>query len=165
MKLTLALSLLSGPFIFAGCASRPAPAPPAAPAVVLQLAPPAPPAAAPFPQKWTTLHVVQAFKSAGLEAEKSFVMGHKDYGLGPMSADEGRRFLIPSLGPDNGGHIFTFSNAADLDTMRKWYVGLGKSSGAFFSYVYVRDNVLVQISGDLADAKAKKYQLALENMK
>ena len=39
------------------------------------------------------------------------------------------------------------------------------ASAAFFSHVFVRDNVLVQINGELPGDKAKQYDAALQAMK
>ena len=65
-------------------------------------------------QKWTSQQVVNALKSAGLEAESTSVMTKDDYGLAPLVAVEGTHFLIPSLCSDCGGRIFSYSNPDDL---------------------------------------------------
>ena len=108
--------------------------------------------------------VVQAFKDTGLECEDVYDMTKDDYGLAPMVAKEGKRFLIPSLGEDNGGRIFTFNNTEDLEKTKAYYDDLGKESAAFFSWTFVKDKVLVQINGDLPEDKAKKYEAALNSI-
>jgi hypothetical protein len=45
-----------------------------------------------------------------------------------------------------------------------YYFALGKSSAAFFSWVFIKDNVLVQINGDLPEDKAKQYQTVLDSI-
>jgi hypothetical protein len=62
--------------------------------------------------------VVAIFKAAGLEAEEPVTMGPRDYGLAPLLATKGLRFLIPSLGPDSGGRIMQFSSDSDLESVR-----------------------------------------------
>lgn len=109
--------------------------------------------------------VVQAFKSAGLEAENPRAMTKDDYGLAPMAAKEGTRFFIPSLGENSGGRIMSFASQEDLERTRKYYDDLGKSSAAFFSWVFVKDNILVQINGSLPEEKAKRYEKALMALK
>ena len=63
-----------------------------------------------------------------------------------------------------GGRVFAGPDA-DLKRLETYYVELGKASGAFYSHVYRRDNVLVQINGKLKDEQATKYEAALKGMK
>lgn len=92
-------------------------------------------------------------------------MTKDDYGMAPMAAVEGTHFLIPSLCSDCGGRILSFAAQPDLDMTKAYYDSLGKSSAAFFSWTFVKDNILVQINGDLPEAKARKYESALGNLK
>lgn len=114
--------------------------------------------------KWNGQNVVNAFKSAGLEAEGTYQMTKDDYGLAPLMAVEGLRFFIPSLCSDCGGRIMSFDDPTGLEATKAYYVELGKSSAALFSWVFVKDNILVQINGDLPEDRALKYQAALETM-
>jgi hypothetical protein len=104
--------------------------------------------------------VVTAFKNAGLEAEGSYPMTNDDYGPAPYVCT-GTRFLIPSIGADNGGRIFICENAEDLASLKNYYDELGKSSALFFSWTFAKGNVLVQINGDLPEDKARQYEAAI----
>lgn len=115
-------------------------------------------------EKWTSEQVIKAFKAAGLEAEEIRPMTKDDYGMAPMTAVEGTRFLIPSLCSDCGGRVFSFASPEDLEMMKAYYVELGRVSAIFFSWVFVKDNILVQINGDLPEEKAKQYEAALDAM-
>lgn len=123
-----------------------------------------PPTAAPAAAKWQSSQAVEAFKAAGLEAESPRPLTKDDYGLAPMVATEGTRFLIPSLGPDSGGRIFSFASQDDLARTQDYYVEMGKSSAIFFSWTFAKDNILVQINGDLPEETAKKYEAVLAAM-
>ncbi len=90
-------------------------------------------------------------------------MTREDYGGAP-TVGEGTRFLIPSLGADKGGRIFTGPPAA-LEQLRGYYVETGRGGPAFFSHTFMRDNVLVQIDGQLPADKAGQYDAALQAMK
>jgi len=116
-------------------------------------------------QQWESADVVEAFRAAGLECESTRPMEKADYGMAPMTAVEGTRFLVPSLGPDNGGRILRFENEADLVRMRDYYVKAGEASAMLFSWVFVKDNIVVQINGDLPEEQAKKYEAALNGLK
>jgi hypothetical protein len=129
--------------------------------------PPTPtPEITPTPQfaLWDAAQVVDAFKSAGLEAEGTYQMTKDDYGAAPMMATEGIRFLIPSICADCGGRILEFDNLSGLAATQIYYEELGKQSAWFFSWVLVKDNILVQINGKLPEDKATQYQEALEDL-
>jgi hypothetical protein len=113
---------------------------------------------------WKNSQVVDAFKSAGLECESPSPMTKADYGAAPDVAIEGTHFLVPSVCSDCGGRIMSFSSAEDLQLTKAYYDNLGKVSTAFFSWVFVRDNILVQINGDLPETSAHKYEAALLNL-
>lgn len=108
--------------------------------------------------------VVQAFKDAGLEAESVREMTKDDYGAAPMTATEGLRFYIPSLGEDNGGRIMLFENEKDMEATKAYYDELGKTSAIFFSWTASKDNILVQINGNLPEEEYNKYKAALESL-
>jgi hypothetical protein len=115
-------------------------------------------------QKWTCDDVVQTFKKASLEISGEHPMTKEDYGIAPMRAVEGIHFFIPSLCSDCGGRILSFSNQSDLDITKTYYDELAKSSAMLFSWEFEKDNILVQINGDLPEEKARKYETALNAM-
>lgn len=117
------------------------------------------------PKELQSSQVVDAFKQAGLECENTRAMTKEDYGMAPMSAKEGTRFFIPSLGADNGGRIMSFVSKDDLTKTKDFYEKMGKESAMFFSWVFAKDNILVQINGNLKEDKAKQYEAALNNLK
>lgn len=104
--------------------------------------------------------VIAAFKNAGLEAENPSHVEAKDYGLAPYVC-YGERFLIPSLGADSGGRVFICNDPADQAALADFYNSLAKSSAIFFSWVFTKGNVLVQINGELPEATARQYEAAI----
>ncbi len=107
--------------------------------------------------------VVAAFQAAGLEAEDARPMTKDDYGLGPF-VGTGTRFYLPSLCEDCGGRIIITENDADTEAVRTYYDSLGQSSAAFFSWVTVRDNIVLQMNGDLPEEQFRQYEVALNGM-
>ena len=91
-------------------------------------------------------------------------MKPEDYGFAPLG-DEGLRFLIPSICSDCGGRVMYYSDRYYLEKTKKYYDDLGKESAALFSWTFVRDHILVQINGDLAEDDARKYEAALNAAK
>jgi hypothetical protein len=112
----------------------------------------------------TTAQVIAAFKAAGLEAENPTAMGPGDFGLAPMTTDRAVHFLVPSLCGDCGGRVFDFDKLEDLNVTKTYYVELGRGSAAFYSWVFVKDNILVQINGELPEDQARKYEVVLKGL-
>jgi len=115
--------------------------------------------------KWSKDDAVTVFKDAGLEVDSVTEMTKDDYGMAPMKAEKGVRFLIPSLGDDKGGRILVYDNEDDLKEIKAYYDDLGKGSAILFSWTAVKDNILIQINGDLPEEKYKKYKKALGSLK
>lgn len=144
----------------------PAPTQPPAPTPTPEPTATPEPSATPAPtfERWASADAIAAFQAAGLEAEGTRPMTKDDYGMAPFVATEGTRFYIPSLGPDNGGRVMSFTSPDDLALVKGYYVELGRASAAFFSWTFARDNILVQINGDLPETQARQYEAALMAM-
>lgn len=112
----------------------------------------------------TAADVIAAFKDAGLEAEDARALVKDDYGVAPYVCT-GTRFFIPSVGAERGGRVFICDNDKDRDSLNTFYTEMGKASAAFFSWVFVKGNVLVQITGDVPEETARKYETALNEIK
>ncbi len=104
--------------------------------------------------------IINAFISAGLEAEDPRRMTMDDYGPAPYVC-YGTFFLIPSLGPDNGGRLFICNNPMDRDLLANYYQELGTEDALFFSWILIKDNILVQINGNLQETIARQYESAI----
>lgn len=120
---------------------------------------------APRFEKWSASQAAEAIQQAGLQFQNPRPMGKEDYGLAPMNATEAIRFFLPSLCADCGGRLYSFSTKEDMDLMEKYYVELGKASGAFFSWVFTYDNLLIQINGDLSEERAREYEKVLKSIR
>lgn len=107
----------------------------------------------------TSREVVARFDQAGLEAERPQPLEDSDLGVAPDVTDDRTRFLIPSLGEDAGGRVFVFEDRDDLRRTKEVYDSLGEGSGLLRSWTFANEErgVLVQINGDLPEAKAAKY--------
>jgi hypothetical protein len=124
----------------------------------------------------TVENVIQAFKNAGLEAENTYEMGAKDYGMAPMTAKKGIRFLIPSMGvsddvePDDkdkgmsGGRVLVFENQEKMEAMKKYYDSLKEVSAWMFSWTVGNKTVLVQINGELSEDQFNKYKAIIDSL-
>ncbi len=126
------------------------------------------------PAGYNAQDVVDAFKAAGLEVEgvKTIPVTKANFGLCPMYAIAAVDFEQPSVCLDPkaiscGARIFVFaaSDKAGLEKTRGYFEAMGKASAMFFTWLLVHDNILVEMSGDVPEAKAKQYQAALDSMK
>ncbi len=112
-------------------------------------------------KKWKASQVVDAFKAVGLEIANPRPMTKEDYGSVPQVAQEGIRFFLPSLGGNKGGRIYSFASNSDLQTVKQYY----DAQSGTPPWIFIKDNILVQIHGDLPKARAQQYQGALNAMK
>ncbi|MGC8877904.1 MAG: hypothetical protein ACP5R2_01610 [Anaerolineae bacterium] len=113
---------------------------------------------------WQTADVVNAFRDAGLECEDPQPLAVND-GTAPFIAEEATRFMLPSVCDGCSGRIYSFSNQAQLDQARDYYIGLGEQDPQYFSWIYVRENILVQLNGRMPEEKARLYRQALMSMR
>lgn len=111
---------------------------------------------------WNVQQAQEAIMDAGLEFANPTNMTKDDYGLAPMSAAEAVHFFLPSLCADCGGRLYSFANVEDLSLMETYYKELGRQSAMFFSWVFIKDNILIQINGDLPEELAKMYEAAID---
>jgi hypothetical protein len=153
----------------AGLATRPAssPATPIAPRPT-RLSPSiplptfAPPVSTGF-QKWNTGHVLTAFKIAGLDCADPRPMTKEDYAAVPMVAADALRFFLPILGSTKGGRVYAFATSAQLEQVRKYY--LNAKGAALPPWIFVKDNILLQINGELDSDQAVRYLFAVNLLK
>jgi hypothetical protein len=159
---SLALAVISAACTSGKQSNQPTPAQ-ASPQPAVSSSPTAGAASTAF-QKWRTSQVVEAFKGAGLEVKNPRPMSRKpeDYGATPMIDIEATQFDLPSLGEDGRARIYNFASEDALEKMIKYYAD---ASADNFSWVYVKDNILVQIDGRLEEEKAKQYETAMGNIK
>lgn len=112
----------------------------------------------------TAQEVVEALKAAGLEVGGTPEMGREDFGMAPYVGEKAVRLLIPSLGEDAGGRVFEIADDGDRELLSNYYKELGRQSAMFYSHIFEHKNILVQISGDLSDEKAKQYEDVLKGL-
>lgn len=110
----------------------------------------------------TTNDVIQNFKDDGLEVGEISDLPNKEFG---ELRKEGKRILIPSLGEDAGGRLFSFDNEDDLKEAKSYYDELGKSGPMFYSHTHQSGNFLIQMNGDMSDEDFKKYADSLDALK
>ncbi len=113
---------------------------------------------------WNVQQAQEVILGAELEFSNPTNMTKDDYGAAPMSAAEGIHFYIPSLCADCGGRLYSFATIEDLALMEHYYTELGRQSAWFFSWVFVKDNILIQINGDLPEETAREYEAAINSL-
>lgn len=127
---------------------------------------PAPPAAPPVlvPTEQPHLRaqdVVTAFRAAGLPAHivRSATKEERD-GLFAFVQADALRFRI-SEREGEMGMVLVFKNANDLQRMHKYYLGLNRALPRFKSWLFVKDNILLQINHEVPESTAREYADAL----
>ncbi|MGG0643112.1 stress protein [Sporosarcina gallistercoris] len=107
----------------------------------------------------TTDDMISAFKKDGLEIGDVTDLEKKEFG---DTREEGKRILVPSLGEDAGGRIFRFKDKEGLAKAKEYYVTLGESGPLFYSHTYEKGLFLLQMNGDMEDAKFEQYEKVMD---
>lgn len=112
---------------------------------------------------WQSGDVVEAFLAAGLECESPKALTVDD-GKAPFVAVEATRFMMPSVCKSCSGRIYSFDDDAELDKAKQYYVDIGDQDPQKFSWVYSKDNILLQLNGSLAEEQAVAYEQVLMDL-
>lgn len=114
-------------------------------------------------QQWHTIDVLQAFQAAKLPVEiPQLSKDERDLFANEMAV-ESRQFVIPNQGDPllARGIIFSFQNESDLQEIQDYYAALGKELPQYGSWVFVKENLLLQINRNVPEAVAQRYAEAL----
>ena len=108
--------------------------------------------------RWEAVKIIRAIRAAGLENENAHLMTAEEYGSIPALAVQGIRFSLPSICPDCGGLVLSFNDPAALTATETYYAEVtAENNPDLSSWVFVKDNILLQLSGQLSEAQAFRY--------
>lgn len=105
--------------------------------------------------------VIAAMQAAGLECAEVHELAPAEYKLAPY-VGRGLRFMLPSHGPNYGGRVFYVTDPTERAELRAFYEEMGRASAILASHLYERNNILLQIPGDVPLETARQYQAALQ---
>jgi len=87
--------------------------------------------------------VVQSFRDEGLEVGESYVIGEDSPGSATFSV------------------LKTFDTRRELERVKNYYESCSSDS---YSYVFVKDNIVMQLKGELPIQGAGQYRAVLDTM-
>jgi len=114
--------------------------------------------------QFSSERVVEVFQANGLEAADPRPASEADYGGAPMVAKDAMRFSIPSLGAEAGGLVMAFESQENLAKAKAYFDEKAQSQETFVR-VFVRDNILVVLSGKMPEAESNQYEGVLAKLK
>lgn len=120
------------------------------------------PTITPIPfERYTAQHVFDAFSTAGLQAQnvqRDMVVGRG----APARFKDRYVFEVPRIAP-SGGQILVFERPEDLAAWQEYITQLRSAAGTRRDvvYVFVKDNILLQVNANLTNAEANAYRDAL----
>jgi hypothetical protein len=122
-----------------------------------------PPTAVPF-ARFTAQDVIDAFSTAGLQVQAV----QRDMAVGrgaPNTFSERYVFQVPRIAPA-GGQILVFQRQEDLVAWQDYITQLRADSATRRDvvYVYVKENVMLQVNANLTTQEANAFENALEGM-
>ena len=115
-------------------------------------------------QRWQTTDAVQAFQAVGLPIEILQLSKDQRDLFSNQVALQSTQFAIPTQGEPTlaRGIIFSFQNEKDLQQVRDYYMALDNSLPQYASWLFVKDNLLLQINRNIPEDVAKQYAEALD---
>jgi hypothetical protein len=117
-----------------------------------------------FPHEWFTNDVLESIKEKGLQIEDIEITTKEDYSSFPASANEGIKFTIPLIEEGKEGYILSFKKKIDIEAVQEHFLKLNEK-GELYTWSFVKDNILLILSGTLQEVKARKYEQALYDLK
>lgn len=119
---------------------------------------------APLARAYTSADVIAAFQAAGLEIGATTPIDPAtEGGLVPKSYLEGTRFLIPSLGGDQGGRVFSFASTAERDMVFEYYQNLPLAG--FSTWVSANGLLVLQINNLLPRDRWLEYEAVFQGLR
>ncbi|WP_323702678.1 hypothetical protein [Mammaliicoccus sp. Dog046] len=88
-------------------------------------------------------------------------MKNEDFCFAPNKTKDAKIFTVTK---DNNARIFVFDNESDLKDTKEYYDKLGEKSAIFFSHTYAKDNVLIQMNGEIDESTFKKYTKVIDKV-
>ena len=122
----------------------------------------------PMPQyetMWKAEAVIDSFAKKGLPVEKpKFTFEGLDMEPDSTIKEEAVSFDMPAIGKDVGGSINTFEFRSDLNKLQEHFLDLNKK-GDLNTWSFVKDNVLLILTGNVPEKIARQYETALLDLK
>lgn len=108
--------------------------------------------------------VIVAFHEAGLTAEVVHGASKDERdGLSSLVVADTIRFRLSDKDGEMGT-VFCFKNERDLERIKAYFQALNQSLPQFRSWLYVKDNILLQINHEVSESKASTYAAALDTL-
>jgi len=120
--------------------------------------------ASPDFQKWTSQQIIAEFQAAGLEIGAPVSLTSEDFNMFIRKTDDAKFYFIPSACEGCRGRVFAYSNKTDLNLTKSYYENLAKGGNWLHSWLFIKDNILIQMPGDIPEEKALRYQQVLESI-
>ncbi|MBI4843357.1 MAG: hypothetical protein HY809_03405 [Nitrospirae bacterium] len=117
-----------------------------------------------FHKQWFAGNVIEKFKTAGIELNAVERVKEADYIPMGLSIKECLKFEKASV--NNfiaSGCIITLNTVDDLNKLKEHYLTLN-AKGEFYTWSFSKDNVLIVLSGNMAEEEARQFEKALYNL-
>jgi hypothetical protein len=117
-----------------------------------------------FPQDWLIKDAVESIEEKGLIIENVKEVTEDDYRSLPANANKGIKFTMPSFEEDTEGCILSFKRKDNIEAVQNHFLELNEK-GELYTWSFVKDNLLLVLSGTLPGLKARQYEQALYDLK
>jgi hypothetical protein len=130
--------------------------------------PPLPPMVPPMPEferTWSANDLIKSLEGKGLKKQEhsSVLEGRYNDAL-INTAEEAVGFDLVSFGKEAGVSIHTFRSKKDLRKVQRYFLDLNEK-GDLYTWSFVKDNIVLVLSGTIPEDIARQYERTLYSLK
>ncbi len=111
-------------------------------------------------QRYTIVHVIDAFRSAGLFIDCPYPLDDDDYQMASQLAVEGTSCILATPMEHTTISLFSFAAATNMEHAKQYYQSLNRCRGAQCN-IYTQANILMVIRGHVSEEQAQCYETIL----
>lgn len=117
-----------------------------------------------FTEKWFVKDVVGSIDEKGIKLQDVTDTTDVDYRTLPGRASQGVKFSFSSLMKEIKGCILSFEDKDTLEKVQNYFLDLNEK-GHYYSWSFVKDNIILILGGTLPEGQARAFESALYDLK
>jgi len=130
--------------------------------------PPLPAMVPPMPEfehTWSANDLIESLEAKGLKEEKGrSILEERDHDALINTVEEAVGFYLSSFGKDAGVFIHIFRSREDPRKVQKHFLDLNEK-GDLYTWSFVKDNIVLVLTGTIPEDIARRYERILYSLK
>lgn len=110
-------------------------------------------------QRYTIMHVIDAFQSAGVFIDCPYPLNDDEYQMASQLAVEGTRCVLATPVEHTTISLFSFATAPNMEHAKQYYQSLNRCRTQ--CRIYTQANILMVLHGQISEEQARCYETIL----